>query len=98
MPPVATISVAISFKIEKELGPVALVKIVQQSALRSFDTKPDSILLHHAPRARERQAMESQSVAMTRGDDIDCVGGAGDNFVRSVAGFGVIHGWKASQP
>src|SRR5213593_4817214 len=97
MPPIAAISVAIGFEIENELGPVALVKIVQQPSLRSFDAKPDSILLHHAPRARERQAMESQSVAVTRGDDVDCLAPAGDNFARSVAGFGVIHRWKASQ-
>src|SRR5437588_1008476 len=98
MPAIATISVAISFKIEKELSPVALVKIVQQPSLRSFDTKPDSILLHHATRARERQSMETQSVAVTRCDDVDCLRSASDNFVRSAARFGVIHRWKASQP
>ena len=96
MPPVAAISVAIGFEIENELGPVALVKIVQQTSLRSFDAKPDSILLDHAARARKRQSMKSQSVAVTRGNDIDCRAPASDNFARSVARFGVVHRRKAT--
>src|SRR5205814_10158468 len=84
MPTISTVGVAILSQIAKQLKPVARVIFIERPTARSFDAKPDSVLIHHAPDARERQAVITKRLAMPRRNGIDGLRRMGDDCLCSV--------------
>src|SRR5438874_2036144 len=95
---IATVGVAIVSEIAKQLKPLARVIFIQRPTARSLDAKPDSILIHYASDACERQAVIPKRLAMPRRNCIDGTGRMSDDLLCSVTCFSFIHRRETSQP
>src|ERR1041385_3311953 len=95
---IATVRVPILSKIAKQLEPVTRVIVVKRSTPRSFDAKPNPILIHYASNSRERQTVITQRLPMPRRNCINIPRGVKNNLFGSVACFSFIHGRETCEP
>src|SRR5438093_745248 len=97
MAPIATLVVAIRFKIVQELLPIARVIFIQRSSPRSLYSEPSPVSIHHAPHPRERQAMITKRLAVARRNHVDRVWMRVHNVVSNIASFVFTNRWKTAE-